>query len=213
MLDDIPALAAAVRAITGGGFEESNASRSRAASPSQPRAATNCQRRLRGIVGAASHADVAFCISNTRHRQWRNHHVTPERSGGFPRAHQSCGADHRPWRCLTRAFDNCFENDHGDEVATAFLRRSRSNARLAADLPRYLRFISIEAVTVRQADVPTRKLTDVARQSRTCGKAEFDASCNGQNETEARSEPDATVPSFQGPIWLKRRLPRSSIFR
>lgn len=35
---------------------------------------------------------------------------------------------HRP----TRAFDSCFENYDSDEVATAILRRSRKNARLAA---------------------------------------------------------------------------------
>ena len=34
----------------------------------------------------------------------------------------------------TRAFDNCFENYDGDEVATVILRRSRKNARLAAKL-------------------------------------------------------------------------------
>lgn len=75
----------------------------------------------------------------------------------------------------TRAFDNCFENYDGDEVATAILRRSKKNARLAANLHRYLNMVSIEAVSDRLADVPTRGLPEVARQTRTRQKADFDA--------------------------------------
>lgn len=75
----------------------------------------------------------------------------------------------------TRAFDNCFENYDGDEVATVILRRSKKNARLAANLHRYLNMVSIEAAADRLADVPTRGLPEVARQTRTRQKAEFDA--------------------------------------
>ncbi|MER8671383.1 hypothetical protein NKH45_30235 [Mesorhizobium sp. M1156] len=75
----------------------------------------------------------------------------------------------------TRAFDNCFENYDGDEVATAILRRSRTNTRLAANLHRYLNLASTEAAAERLADISTRKLPQAARQSRARGKAEFDA--------------------------------------
>lgn len=78
---------------------------------------------------------------------------------------------HRP----TRAFDNCFENYDGDEVATVIVRRARKNRRLAANLHRYLGIASIEAAAQRLADVPTRKLPDVARETRARRKAEFDA--------------------------------------
>lgn len=77
-------------------------------------------------------------------------------------------------RSPTRAFDNCFENYDGDEVATAILRRSRKNARLAANLQRYLSLSSIEAAAERLADVPTRKLPEVARQTRARRQAETD---------------------------------------
>lgn len=75
----------------------------------------------------------------------------------------------------TRAFDNCFENYDGDEVATVILRRSRKNARLAANLQRYLSLASIEEAAERLADVPTRKLPEVARQTRARRQAESDA--------------------------------------
>lgn len=74
----------------------------------------------------------------------------------------------------TRVFDNCFENYDGDEVATAIMRRSKKNSRLAANLQRYLSLASVEAAAERLADVPTRKLPEVARQTRARRKAEFD---------------------------------------
>ncbi len=46
-------------------------------------------------------------------------------------------------RSPTRAFDNCFKNHDSDEVATAIVRRSRKNGRLAANLQRYLSLSSI----------------------------------------------------------------------
>ena len=92
----------------------------------------------------------------------------------------------------TRAFDNCFENYDGDEVATVILRRSRKNARLAANLQRYLSLSSIEAAADRLAEVPTRKLPEVARQTRARRRAEFDAWFE-QHKTDADVAPDTTA--------------------
>lgn len=96
---------------------------------------------------------------------------------------------HRP----TRAFDNCFENYDGDEVATAILRRSRKNARLASNLQRYLSLASIEAAAERLADVPTRKLPEVARQTRARQKAEFDAWFEQQRKAEGSTAPETVT--------------------
>lgn len=93
----------------------------------------------------------------------------------------------------TRAFDNCFENYDSDEVATAILRRSKKNARLAANLQRYLSLASIETAAERLADVPTRKLPEVARQSRARQKAEFDAWFEQQRTTDAGETTGITV--------------------
>lgn len=41
-------------------------------------------------------------------------------------------------RATSRAFDNCFENDDGDEVCAALMRRAEKNKRLADNMPRYL---------------------------------------------------------------------------
>ncbi len=92
----------------------------------------------------------------------------------------------------TRAFDNCFENHDGDEVATVIVRRSRKNARLAANLQRYLSLSSIEAAADRLAEVPTRKLPEVARQTRARRRAEFDAWFE-QRKTDAGAGPDTTA--------------------
>lgn len=96
---------------------------------------------------------------------------------------------HRP----TRAFDNCFENYDGDEVATAILRRSRRNARLAANLQRYLSLTSIEAAAERLADVPTRKLPEVARQTRARRKAEFSTWLEKQKRPNGPTSPKAST--------------------
>lgn len=93
-------------------------------------------------------------------------------------------------RSPTRAFDNCFENYDGDEVATVILRRSRKNARLAANLERYLSLSSIEAAADRLADVPTCKLPEVARQTRARRQAEFDAWFEQQRKADAGTDPD-----------------------
>lgn len=98
----------------------------------------------------------------------------------------------------TRAFDSCFENYDGDEVATAILRRSRKNARLAANLHRYLSLASIEAAAERLADIPTRKLSEAARQTRVAGKAEFAVHFDRQREEGATAEADIAVARIIG---------------
>jgi hypothetical protein len=95
-------------------------------------------------------------------------------------------------RSPTRAFDNCFENYDGDEVATVILRRSRKNARLAANLQRYLSLSSIEAAAERLADVPTRKLPEVARQTRARRQAETDGWFK-QRKTDVAAASGTTV--------------------
>lgn len=85
----------------------------------------------------------------------------------------------------TRAFDNCFENYDGDEVATAILRRSKKNARLAANLHRYLSMASIQTAADRLAAVPTRELPEVARRTRARQKAEFNAWLEQQRKADA----------------------------
>lgn len=93
----------------------------------------------------------------------------------------------------TRAFDNCFENYDGDEVATAILRRSKKNACLAANLHRYLSMASIEAAADRLAEVPTRELPEVARRTRARQKVEFNAWLEQQRKADAvETETDFT---------------------
>lgn len=99
----------------------------------------------------------------------------------------------------TRVFDNCFENYDGDEVATAILRRSKKNARLAANLQRYLSLASIEAAAERLADVPTRKLAEIARQSRARQKAEFDAWLEQHQNADAVETADEITTDARSP--------------
>jgi len=101
---------------------------------------------------------------------------------------------HRP----TRAFDNCFENWDGDEVATVIVRRARKNQRLAANLHRYLSVASIEAAAERLANVPTGKLPDVARATRARCKAESDAQFEQIRKEGNDTEPDSQYPGVDG---------------
>ncbi len=66
----------------------------------------------------------------------------------------------------TRAFGNCFENNDGDEVAVAILRRSRRNPKLGANLAKYLNVALAEECDRCLAHIPTRKLHIAAAQSR-----------------------------------------------
>lgn len=102
-------------------------------------------------------------------------------------------------RSPTRAFDNCFENHDGDEVATAIVRRSRKNGRLAANLQRYLSLSSIEAAADRLADVPTRKLPEVARATRARRQAETDAWFKQQRKADAGTDPYTATTSERSP--------------
>jgi hypothetical protein len=94
----------------------------------------------------------------------------------------------------TRAFENCFENHDGDEVATVILRRSRKNARLAANLQRYLSLFSIEEAAERLANVPTRKLPEVARQTRARRQAKSDAWLEQRRKANAGTSSEMPVP-------------------
>lgn len=98
---------------------------------------------------------------------------------------------HRP----TRAFDNCFENWDGDEVATVIVRCARKNQRLAANLHRYLGMASIEAAAERLAHVPTRKLPDIARQTRARCKAEFEAWLENRRQSNPPAGSDESHPT------------------
>lgn len=109
-------------------------------------------------------------------------------------------------RSPTRAFDNCFENWDGDEVATVIVRRARKNQRLAANLHRYLNIASIEAAAERLAEVPTRKLPDVARATRARRKAESEAWLEqrrvdepGTAQNAASSDGEEAIPPRAGP--------------
>lgn len=97
----------------------------------------------------------------------------------------------------TRAFDDCFENWDGDEVATVIVRRARKNQRLAANLHRYLGIASIEEAAERLAHVPTRKLPDVARQSRARHKAEFEAWLESRHQANQPEGSDESHPAPQ----------------
>ncbi|GHE77755.1 hypothetical protein GCM10019059_40930 [Camelimonas fluminis] len=59
-------------------------------------------------------------------------------------------------RNSTRSFDNCFENNDGDVVAAALMRRAERNPKLKANIPRYLNMDMAEAAFAeyRNADLP-----------------------------------------------------------
>ena len=59
-----------------------------------------------------------------------------------------------------RAFDNCFENDDGDAVAAALMRRAEKNERLRANLFRY---INQQSATEAYERYKGRGLIEVAR--------------------------------------------------
>ncbi len=66
-------------------------------------------------------------------------------------------------RHTTRAFDNCFENDDGDAVAAAIMRRAEKNEKLRENLPRYL---DLALATENHATYAGRDLKEVSRQLR-----------------------------------------------
>lgn len=76
-------------------------------------------------------------------------------------------------RATSRAFDNCFENNDGDEVAVILYRRSLKNPKLAANIWRYLSQSSVMPEVERLKDVSTRDMAEHARQTRERARAEF----------------------------------------
>lgn len=76
-------------------------------------------------------------------------------------------------RATSRAFDGCFENDDGDEVAVVLYRRSLKNPKLAANIWRYLAQSTIMDAVERLKDVSTRDMPEHARQTRARCRAEF----------------------------------------
>ena len=66
----------------------------------------------------------------------------------------------------SRHFDTCFEMNDGDAVVTALVRRARKNPKLRAALPLGLNVDSIEARAAKYESIPTRKLSDLARELR-----------------------------------------------
>ena len=77
-------------------------------------------------------------------------------------------------RNTSRAFDNCFENNDGDAVAAALVRRSRTNERLAANLFRY---INEQTATEAAKRLEGQKLATAARAMRAASQAKFAAWC------------------------------------
>jgi hypothetical protein len=75
-------------------------------------------------------------------------------------------------RPTSRSFDNCFENNDGDAVAAALVRRARTNERLAVNLFRY---ISEGTATEAAKRLEGQKLATAARAMRAASKAKFDA--------------------------------------
>lgn len=72
----------------------------------------------------------------------------------------------------SRSFDNCFENNDGDAVCAALIRRAQTNERLAANLFRY---INKESATEAAKRLEGQKLATAARAMRAASKAKFDA--------------------------------------
>lgn len=77
-------------------------------------------------------------------------------------------------RATSRAFDSCFENHDGDEVATILVRRAEKNPRLAANLWRYLARDSVMPAVERLKDVSTRQMAAHAAETRARCRREFD---------------------------------------
>ena len=74
-------------------------------------------------------------------------------------------------RNSTRTFDSCFENDDGDEVAVALVRRAEKNPKLAANLYRYLHKETILEAAER---LKGTDLKEEARASRARARVAFE---------------------------------------
>lgn len=89
-------------------------------------------------------------------------------------------------RATSRAFDSCFENHDGDEVAAILVRRAEKNPRLAANIWRYLSRETVMAAAERLTHIPTRQMAAHAAETRARCRQEFDAMM-ARRETEAES--------------------------
>lgn len=89
-------------------------------------------------------------------------------------------------RRTSRSFDNCFENNDGDAVAAALVRRARTNERLAANLFRY---ISKDTATAAAEALEGQKLAMAARAMRAKAKASFEAWMAEQRAKEGSATP------------------------
>ncbi|MBA3448358.1 MAG: hypothetical protein H0T56_12265 [Pseudaminobacter sp.] len=98
----------------------------------------------------------------------------------------------------SRAFDNCFENHDGDEVAVVIVRRACRNPKIAANLHRYLDMASVKAAAQRLADVPTRKLSLVARETRARKEAESRAWLEEQDREKFTFDAFSHDPTTEG---------------
>lgn len=75
-------------------------------------------------------------------------------------------------RTPTRAFDNCFENDDGAEVAVIIYRRSLRNPRIERNIWRYLNEADTMKDVARLAHVRTPDMADHAAASRAARAAQ-----------------------------------------
>lgn len=73
-------------------------------------------------------------------------------------------------RTPTRAFCDCFENDDGDAVAAALVRRAERNPRLAANLWRYL---SKDSAAAAARDLAGKNLAKEAAAARARARAQY----------------------------------------
>jgi hypothetical protein len=75
-------------------------------------------------------------------------------------------------RGTTRTFDGCFENNDGDAVCAALVRRAQKNPALRENLPRYINGESIEKA--RDTLASGVNLSEMARKMRAKGKRDFE---------------------------------------
>lgn len=116
-------------------------------------------------------------------------------------------------RQTSRSFDNCFENNDGDAVAAALVRRARTNERLAANLFRY---ISEQTATEAAERLEGQKLATAARAMRAEAKVKFDAWLAERNRCPHGNLPPCqacdTAPSTtdQARLELQAKAPMRS---
>ena len=78
-------------------------------------------------------------------------------------------------RNTSRAFDNCFENHDGDEVATIVYRRSLNNPKLRANIWRYLSKETVMPAVKRLSHILTRDMPKQSEKTREKSRRDFNA--------------------------------------